>query len=702
MTELSCERHGSVAVITFGNPPANSLSATARLAIFEAIEAAQRDASIQAIVLTSQGKIFSAGADIRELGTEAAFRSPILPELVGLIRRSSKLVVAAINGDAFGGGFELALACHERVAARQARLGFPEVKLGLIPGAGGTQLLPRIIGLEAAGELIASGRSVTAAEAHRLGLVAAVADHPIEAAAELAATARSRDATANPPAHDQFDSILSRIEAQIRTSYKGQKNPLRILDCLRFAAVLPLEDGLAAERGIFVELQASPEARALRYMFKAERTVTKPPARIAQQAPGAVRRIGVVGAGTMGAGIALSAALSGLDVRIFDSNAEARHRASKSIAAYLTSRQASGRLAASEAAEALARVELVSHLTELSDVDVAIESIIEDFDAKQSVLGQLGEMVSPEAIIATNTSYLDVAKLAADVMNPQRVLGIHFFNPAQVMRTVEVIEAHTTSPKALATAFELTRRLGKLPILARVCDGFVGNRMFQEYQRQAFFLLEEGASPEQVDAAMESFGFSMGPFRTIDLAGLAVGYATRRRRRLERPQAIYSAIPDKLFETGRTGRAAGAGFYDYVDGKPVPSQTVADLIQTERARTGSTSGRVSDTEVVDRLTQALINEGAHLLGERIALRASDIDVLLVYGFGFPRHRGGPMFYADEKGLKQVAAEIVRRSCRPRFQGEWELAPLIAECMEHGQPLHMFEHASEDMRPEESR
>lgn len=686
-TEL---RHqGRVAVLWMDNPPVNAMSADLREALGRALDEALSEEGIRAIVLAGAGEFFCCGAEIREFNTPASLREPSLRELIGRIERADKPVVAAVHGAALGGGLELALGCHYRVALAGAKLGLPEVKLGILPGAGGTQRLPRAVGVVRALEMIVEGEPSSAARALADGLLDAVFDDGLAGRAAAYAFeradvplggrvlgARRASAPADPQAYD-------RALAQGRRRFRGCVAPEACVACVRQAVESDLEAGLAYERRRFQELVQGSQSRAQRHLFFAERVAMRTPA------PGeAPARVGVVGAGTMGGGIAMSLANAGLDVVLVERDAQALERGWKTMQHNYAASVAKGRLSEEAMRERLGRIRPSLSLEDLGDAGLVIEAAFEDMAVKRDIFTKLDAICAPHAILASNTSRLDIDEIAGFTARPARVLGMHFFSPANVMRLLEVVRGKATSPETLGVAFALARRMGKLPVLVGVCDGFVGNRMVSPYTREAHFLLEEGASPRQVDGALERFGLAMGPLRMADMAGLDISWAFRKRTAPTRPRHLrYSRVADRLCEQGRFGQKTGAGFYRYEAGSraPVPDPEVDALIEACAREDGIERQAISDETIVARTMYALVNEGARILEEGIASCASDIDVIYVHGYGFPAFRGGPLFYACEVGLPEVLASI--RQFHARHGELWEPAPLLERLVREGKTFY---------------
>jgi 3-hydroxyacyl-CoA dehydrogenase len=684
----------SVAVLSFANPPVNGLSHAVRSGLAEALGRAQADPAVRAIVLTGAGGHFSAGADIREFGTPASTADPSLRRLIDLVETSAKPVVAAIAGTCLGGGLELALAAHYRIANVDARLGLPEVKLGLIPGAGGTQRLPRLVSIEAAIEMIVSGESLPAKALADTALLTRVVDgDPLAAAVELAG---SEEVVGRPPPRTRdipvHQTNLTALCHATRTRLESQRPvlpaPLRALGAIE-AAGRPFQEGLAIERAAFLELMDSPESKALRYAFFAERTAAKVDGITAATPVRPLHQAAVIGAGTMGAGIAVALLDAGIPLWLLETDQAALDRGMARIAGVYDGQVKKGKLASEERDRRLAHIRPTLSFEAIAQADVVIEAVFESMEVKRRVFLALDRVMKPGAVLATNTSTLDVNAIAGFTRRPSDVLGLHFFSPANVMRLLEVVRGEATSPDVLATGLALGKALRKVTVVSGVCDGFIGNRMLEAYTRQAWYLVEEGATPQQVDRAMEEFGFAMGPFRVGDLVGHDVSLAIRQRRRAERPGYRNSVLPDKLCALGRLGQKTGGGWYDYPEGprRPVPSAAARELIAAHRAEIGVTPRRVEDGEVVDRLVYALVNEGARILEEGIAARASDLDVVYLTGYGFPRWRGGPMFYADQVGLDRILLRVKEFGRNPHGDpGFWTPAPLLARLGETGGKL----------------
>ena len=685
-----------VAVLTLDNAPVNALDHATRRALGDALDAAAADPAVRAIVVTGANGLFSGGADIKEFNTPKMAAEPTLRTLVVICEKSPKPVVAAIGGTCMGGGLELALGCHYRVAAPDAQLALPEVKLGLLPGGGGTQRLPRAVGVEAAVTFITTGNTVPAAMvAHLPGqkLLDTLAASPaslVDDAVAFAATiadARPLPLLRDVPArHPNPDAFFGFARNTVRAMAPGYPAPLACIDCIEQATKRPMDDGLAYERARFVELMMGPESRALRHVFFAERAARKIPGVGDDVAPRRVRTVGVVGAGLMGAGIATTFVAAGIPVVLIDTTREAVDRGIAAIRKNQESQVRKGKLTAEKLEERMRLVTPALDHAALAGVDLVVEAVFEDLGVKTSVFRSLDAHCRAGAILATNTSTLDIDAIAAATSRPQDVVGLHFFSPAHVMKLLEIVRGAATAPDVLATAMALAKTLRKTAVVAGNCDGFIGNRMIEQYGRQAGFLLDEGCTPAQVDAAAEKFGFAMGPFRMADLAGNDIAQAIRRRRATTMPDMRYSGTADKLCALGRFGQKTGAGWYDYRAGRrdAIPSRLVEEMIAAHRAEIGIAPRAIGDDEIVQRLVYALVNEGAHVLDEGIAARASDIDLAYVYGYGFPPAKGGPMLFADLQGLPLVVRTMRDFARNPHADPSfWTPAPLLARLAAEG-------------------
>lgn len=684
-------RDEDILVITLDHPPVNALSADVRRDLADAIQAAQTDPNVRAILLVGAGKNFIAGADIREFGKPP--KPPALPDVCNQIEASTKPVVAALHGAALGGGLEVALAAHYRVALASAKLGLPEVNLGLLPGAGGTQRTPRLIGAAAALDLMLSGKHLSADAALRAGLVDTLAEGNDPLAAGLAYTRqllaqgagprRSRDATA--ALADKAAALAEAAAAgeRIAKTLRGLYSPAKIVEAVRAAIEQPFDEGLRTERALFLQCLDSPQRAGLVHAFFAERETTKVP-ELKEGKPRALNKIGVVGGGTMGAGIAVSVLDAGLPVVMVEQDDAALERGRARVAQVYDLLLKKGRITAEERDGRLARLTGATTYDALSDADLIIEAVFEDMDVKLAVFAELDRVAKPGAVLATNTSYLDVNRVATATRHPGNVLGLHFFSPANIMKLLEIVVGEQTAPDTVATGFELARKLRKTPVRAGVCDGFIGNRILAVHRQAADMMMEDGASPYDIDAAVREFGYPMGPYQMADLAGGDIGWATRKRRAATRDPALrYVQIPDRLCERGWFGQKTGRGFYLYPDGARVgtPDPEVLAIIDDERRRAGVTPRPFTHEDIQRRYLAAMINEAANVLDQGIALRPSDVDVVFLSGYGFPRHHGGPMHYADSVGLDRVLADI--RAYAQEDPAFWKPSPLLVRLAESG-------------------
>ena len=682
------DRIEAVGVITLDNPPVNAFSLSQRIGVSEALTAGLQDPDIQAFVICGSGRMFSAGADIREFDTGVAGESPTLMDLISLIENSPKPVVCALHGTALGGGCELSLACHSRIAIPGTRIGLPEVTLGIVPGAGGTQRLPRLIGVLPALDAIVSGKPMTAERAHELGLVDGLADdgddllkisvslaHRLSIGPEPPKKTRDRDGhlleAQNRP--ELFDEFRSRISRRAR----GFEAPFACIDCVEATTTMSFENGLAFEREVFLRCRSSNQSLSQRHAFFAEREARKVSGLGPETSQTDVRHAAVLGCGTMGTGIAMCFANAGIPVIVTESEQGMLDRGMKMIRKNYASTVSKGRMTEEEAEARLALIEPTLEFERVSAADVVIEAVFEEMELKKKIFTRLDGLCKADAILATNTSSLDVNTIAAVTGRPEQVVGTHFFSPANVMRLVEIVRGDHTSPEVLATTLTLSKQLGKVGVVVGVCDSFAANRMLYPYSRQAQFLIEEGAFPEQVDKVIYDFGFPMGPFALSDLAGIDVGWRVRQHREPSRPKHLrYSEIADRLYEMGRYGQKTRKGWYNYEEGSriPMPDPEVVDLVVRTSRELEIDRREISDEEILQRCIYPLINEGARILEEGIVQRASDLDIVWLYGFGFPRYRGGPMFYADSVGLRHVY-EVMQGFCE--IHQDWlEPAPLL--------------------------
>ena len=685
------ELRGKVLLVTVDNPPVNALGVDVRRGLAAAIEHAEANDAVQAVLIVGAGRNFIAGADIREFGKPP--QPPALPDVCNRIEACHKPVIAAIHGAALGGGLEVALAAHYRLAVAGAKLGLPEVQLGLLPGAGGTQRTPRLIGAEAALSLILSGRHASAQEALKLGLVDRVGAsddvlaeglaYAQELLAGHAHVRRTRDAQALAD-RAAAQAAIDAARADTAKKSRGLFSPLKIVDCVQAALDLSFDEGLRFERKQFLECLHSPQRAGLVHAFFAEREVQKAPETKSAK-PRAIDTVGVIGGGTMGAGIAVAVLDAGLPVTMIERDDAALARGRAHVEKVYDGLIAKGRMKPEAKEQILARFNGSTTYDALANVDLVIEAVFEDMAVKQAVFAELERVCKPGAVLATNTSYLDIDAIAGSIERAQDVVGLHFFSPANIMKLLEIVVPKQVSADVVATAFELAKKLRKVPVRAGVCDGFIGNRILAVFRTAADHMMEDGASPYQIDKAVREFGFPMGPYQVVDLAGGDIGWATRKRRAATRdPKARYVQIADRICERGWFGQKTGRGYYRYADGARAgkPDPEVEAIIDAERERAGITPRAFTDDEIVRRYMAAMINEGANVVHEKIALRPLDVDVALLYGYGFPRYRGGPMKYADTVGLANVLADIREYALEdPIF---WRPSPLLVELVERGE------------------
>ncbi len=689
---LTTENHGDVTVLTMNNPPVNGLGQGLRTAIVDALHAAQADPAIRAVVITGGGTAFSGGADIREFNSPKAMAEPTLFTVIREIERSAKPVVAAIHSVCMGGGLELALGCHFRVAAPKAKIALPEVKLGLLPGAGGTQRLPRVVGLETALNMIVSGSPVNSEKLAGTRLFDAMIEGDLVAGAVTFARAAVDEKRGLPRVrdlaieHEDAEAFLQFSRNTVTAMAKNFPAPAKCVDALAAAVKLPFDEGIARERELFTELIQTPESRALRHAFFAERAASKIPDVPKDTPLRTVASAAVIGAGTMGGGITMNFINAGIPVHLLETDAKALERGVATIRRNYENSAKKGKIKADDVERRMAMISPTMSYDDLVADDIVVEAVFEDMEVKRAVFGELDRVMKPGAILATNTSTLDVDQIADFTARPGDVIGMHFFSPANVMKLLEIVRGAKTAKDVLATVMKLSKTLRKTGVVAGVCDGFIGNRMIEQYSRQAGFMVDEGASPAQIDRAAEKFGFAMGPFRMGDLAGNDVGWYIRKRRYVEKPDMSYSRLADRLCELGRFGQKTGAGWYRYEKGNrnALPDPVVDKLIDEYRSEIGITPRKISDDEIVHRLVFALMNEGAKILEDGIALRASDIDLIYLSGYGFPLWRGGPMLYADMFGLYNVINRMQEFAANPYGDPEsWKPAPLLAKLAAEG-------------------
>lgn len=687
---INYEIREQVAVITMERPPVNSLGYPLRAGITQAIELANADEKVIAIVLTGSKRAFSGGADITEFNTPEATRYPRLTLVIQALEDSPKPVIAAIAGVCLGGGFELALGAHFRVVDADAKFGLPEVKLGLLPGAGGTQRLPRLIGLEPALNMIVSGQIIPAKSFFGTPLVhALIEDDLIDGAVAFAQSVvtknqpfqRARDFKVTMPNAEAF---LQFARNTVTANSKSFPAPRQCVEAVA-ASLKPFEEGLRIERTLFQSLMQTPESRALRHVFQAERAAAKVPDLAENIVLRTIQKVGVIGAGTMGGGIAMNFLNAGLPVVLVEMKQEALDRGMATIRKNYETSMKKGKFTSEEVEQRMRLITPTFDYADLADADLIVEAVFEDMGAKEAVFKKVDAFAKAGAILASNTSYLNIDRIANFTKRPRDVLGLHFFSPANVMRLLEVVRGAHTAPDVLATSLALAKKINKVAVVSGVCDGFIGNRMLARYSAAAQSLINAGALPQQIDGALQRFGLSMGPFRMSDLAGLDIGWATRKRKAAEAGIEMKSVVADKLCEVGRFGQKTGAGWYRYEDGNrnPIPDSVTEDLIVDYRATNGITPRNISDAEVIERCIFALVNEGARILEESIAARASDIDLVYLNGYGFPLQLGGPMLYADTLGLPNIVRSLSRFAAEPNADPSWQPSPLLLQLAKDG-------------------
>jgi len=690
----SYEVRGPVAVITLNNPPVNGLGYDTRRGIADGIDRANADAAVRAIVITGAGRAFSGGADIREFGSPKAIAEPNLLSLILQAEGSAKPIVAALHSVVMGGGLELSLGCHYRVAAPGTQIALPEVKIGLVPGAGGTQRLPRVLGVETALNMIVSGEPV---KAEMLAMLPGqkLIDKMIDGDLMAGAIAFATEVADKRPlplvrnlkaAHPNADGYFAFARNTVKAMAKNFPAPAKCVDCVEAATKMKFDDGMRFERDTFLALMMTPESKALRHAFLGERAASKIPDVPEDTPQRKIEKVAVIGAGTMGGGITMNFLNAGVPVVMLEMKQDALDRGVGVMRKNYEAQVKKGKLKADKYEQRMALLKTTLSYDDIKDADMVIEAVFEEMGVKEKVFKTLDEVMKPGAILASNTSTLDLNKIAAFTKRPQDVIGTHFFSPANVMKLLEVVRGEKTAKDVLATVMAVGKKIKKTAVVSGVCDGFIGNRMIEQYSRQAGFLLDEGCTPAQVDKAIEKFGFAMGPFRMGDLAGNDIGWAIRKRRAVEYPDLKYSKTADLLCEMGRYGQKTQAGWYDYVAGKrdAIPSPVVVEMIEKHRASLGITPRKISDDEIVQRLVFALVNEGARILEEGIASKASDIDMIYLTGYGFPVYRGGPMCYADTVGLFNVVQAMKRFAQNPRDDAAfWQPAPLLAKLAADG-------------------
>ncbi len=689
------ETRGAPAAITLTYPPVNGLGAALRKGILNSLDQALADPVVKAVVITGNERAFSGGADVKEFGTALAAREPRLPTVIAAFEASPKPVVAAIAGVCMGGGLELAMGAHYRVASADAQIALPEVKLGLLPGAGGTQRLPRLIGLEAALNMIVSGTVVPASRLKGTPLFDEVTDgDPLPAALALAERIvaegrplkRVRDLQVTDP---QSEAYLQFARNSVGAMSKNFPAPLKCVEAVALSLSKPFDEALRLEREMFMALMNTPESRAQRHVFTAERAASKLPDVPADTPLRPITSVGVIGAGTMGGGITMNFLNAGIPVVLLEMKQEALDKGLATIRRNYDNSAKKGKLKAEQVEQRMALITPTLAYEGFKDVDLVIEAVFENMDVKRQVFKTLDEVCKPGAILASNTSYLNLDQIADITQRPQDVIGLHFFSPANVMKLLEVVRGAKTSPDVLATCMALARKIKKVAVVSGVCDGFIGNRMLARYGAAASALINAGALPQQIDGALQGFGMAMGPFRMGDLAGLDIGWATRKRRAAEAGVEMKPVVADTLCEAGRFGQKTGAGWYRYEAGRrdPIPDPVTQSLIEQYRKDNAITPRQIDDAEVVERCIFALVNEGARILAEGIAARASDIDVVYLNGYGFPQHRGGPMLYADTVGLPMVVRALRRFAAEPGADASWQPAALLVQLAEDGKTFN---------------
>ena len=692
MSQTQYAVNGEVAVITMDNPPVNGLGHQLRTGIAEGLRRAQLDPAVKAIVLTGSARAFSGGADIREFNTPKALAEPNLLTLIRLCERATKPVVAAVSGVAMGGGLELALGCHYRVAAPGAQIALPEVKLGLIPGAGGTQRLPRVVPLEMAVNMIVSGEPVKSEKFKGTKLFDEIVEGDLlegalafarKVVAESRGMPKVRDLKVE---HEDAEAFLNFARNTAKAAAKNLPAPARAVEAMTSVLGGSFDEGMARERAVFLSLMATPESRALRHAFSAERAASKIPDVPEDTPTRKIALVAVIGAGTMGGGISMSLANAGIPVKLLEVKQEALDRGVAIIRKNYENTAKKGRITAEDVEKRMALIQPTLSYDDIASADLVIEAVFEDIGVKEGVFRKLDQVMKPGAILASNTSFLDLNRIAGFTKRPQDVVGLHFFSPANVMKLLEVVRGAATARDVLASVMQLAKKIRKIAVVSGVCDGFIGNRMLDYYLRESLYMVEEGATPQQVDRAIEKFGFAMGPFRMSDLTGHDVGHYIRSRRYTEKPDLPYPRVADRVFEMGRLGQKNGLGWYRYEPGRrdPLPDPAIDEMLVAYRKQIGVTPRKFSDEEIVERLMFALINEGARILEEGIAARASDIDMIYLSGYGFPLHRGGPMLYADEVGLYNVANRMQDFAALPHGDASfWKPAPLLAKLAAEG-------------------
>jgi 3-hydroxyacyl-CoA dehydrogenase len=682
---VDLDRRGRVAVITVNNPPVNALSQHVRQGLRDGVTQAVADAGVAAIVIVCAGRTFIAGADITEFGKPP--QSPSLHEVLDLIEGSGKPIVAAVHGTALGGGLEVTLACHYRVGVKDARFGLPEVKLGLLPGAGGTQRLPRVVGVEKALGMMVSGDPIRADDALKSGLIDEIVEGDLTAAGvafaekvvnEKRPLRKIRDLDDKLAAVRGKPEIFANFRKSVARQTRGFRAPENIIRAVEAAVSVPFTEGIKRERELFADLMSSPESKAQRYFFFAEREAAKIPDVPADTPSKDIKKAAVIGAGTMGGGIAMNFANVGIPVTVVEMAQDALDRGLGIVRKNYEATASRGRITQADVEKRMGLITGTTDFNAIKDADIVVEAVFEEMPIKKEVFAKLDGIAKPDAVLATNTSTLDVDEIASATKRPESVIGTHFFSPANVMRLLENVRGKKSSPTTIATAMSIGRRIGKVPVLVGVCYGFVGNRMLHQRGQQAEKLILEGAAPHQVDKVLTDFGFPMGPFAMSDLAGLDVGWRVRKGR------GVKSPVADRICELGRFGQKTGAGYYKYEGGDrtPIPDNEVEKIIVDVATTMGITRRPISDEEILQRLLYPMVNEGAKILDEKIAIRASDIDVIWVYGYGWPVYRGGPMFWADQIGLRALR-DRMQEFKQQSGDAFWTPAPLLERLAAEG-------------------
>jgi 3-hydroxyacyl-CoA dehydrogenase len=696
MSQASYTVDGAIAVLTLSNPPVNGLGHELRSGILAGLDRAAEDASVKAVVILGAGKVFSGGADIKEFNTPKASAEPTLLTLITAVEQSQKPVIAAVHGSAMGGGLELALACHRRIAMSGAQIALPEVKLGLLPGAGGTQRLPRAVGVEIALNMIVSGTPVPAQELRGTALFDEIVEGDLlrgavafakRVVAENRPLRLIRDLSIDYPSAEAFFQFARNTVAAVA---KGYPAPAKCVEAVAAAVSRPFDEGLRLERELFVQLLQTSESKALRHAFFAERAASKIPDAPDDTPTRPIKSAAVVGAGTMGGGIAMNFANAGIPVAVLEAKKEALDKGLATIRKNYEGSARKGKLTAAQVEERLSLIRPTMSYDDLASADIVVEAVFEDMAVKETVFRKLDQVMKKGAILATNTSTLDVDRIAGFTRRPEDVVGTHFFSPANVMKLLEIVRGKATAIDVLSTVMALSKKIKKTGVVSGVCDGFIGNRMIAQYARQALLLLEQGALPRQVDRALEQWGMAMGPFRMADLAGNDVSWYIRKRRYAEKPGTKREVIADRLCELGRFGQKTGAGWYRYEAGKrdAIPDPLVDELIAGYAKESGIPRRKIGDEEIVQRCIFALVNEGAAILEEQIAQRASDIDLVYLAGYGFPPYRGGPMFHADSVGLLNVVRAMNHFAQDPHADPAfWKPARLLARLAAEGKTFN---------------